>query len=304
MLKLIKILFLILLANVVYSQQLPQLSQRIVNQMIFNPAATGINPSDEIMLQHRSQWLGFENAPMTQTLSYNGKLLDYMGIGGSVTNDITGPTRRLCFQANYAYHVKFETITLSLGLSGTIMQYGIDGRNITLYDKTDPSIQEDISDRAWKPDASFGAYVYNDNFYVGLSFLQILPSKVKLYNDDYTGEVPLVNHFYITSGYHIIIDDEFTLTPSFMFNSTFSSPSQLDINARVDYQKKVFGAISYRYNDAIVLMAGITIKQQFNISYSYDIVTSSLRTYNSGSHEIVLSFLLPDNSTKDGSSLL
>lgn len=292
-----------LICSFLSAQQMPQLSQRIINEMIFNPAAVGTKAEPEIMLQHRSQWLGFDNSPMTQTISYNGKLMDYMGLGGYITNDITGPTRRLGFNLTYAYQIKTDNFNISLGIAGTVMQYGIDGRNISLYDKDDPSIQENVSDRAWKPDASFGTYLYNDKLYAGISIMQLIPSKVKLYNGSFNGEIPLVNHFYIMSGYHVDIDEEFVLTPSFMFNSTFSSPSQFDINVRVDYQKKVFGAISYRLNDAVVLFAGICIKQQFKIAYSYDIVTSRLRNYNSGSHEFILSFNIPGKSDKTSSLL-
>jgi type IX secretion system PorP/SprF family membrane protein len=240
---------------------------------------------------------------MTQTISYNGKLMDYMGFGGYITNDITGPTRRLVFNVDYSYHIKFDNFNLSLGIAGTVMQYGLDGRNISLYQKDDPSVQENISDRAWKPDASFGAYLFNEKLYAGISVMQLIPSKVKLNNSSFSGEIPLVNHFYVMSGYHVDIDEEFVLTPSFMFSSTFSSPSQFDINVRVDYQKKVFGALSYRLNDAVVLFAGICIKQQFKIAYSYDIVTSKLRNYNSGSHEFILSFIIPEKSETDSSKL-
>ncbi|MFH2095196.1 MAG: type IX secretion system membrane protein PorP/SprF [Bacteroidota bacterium] len=297
-------IFLLLVISVAANaQQMPQLSQRIINEMVFNPAAVGVKPEPEIMLQHRSQWVGFDNAPMTQTFSYNGRMTDNMGLGGYLVNDITGPTRRLGINLTYAYHLKFEKFKVSLGLAGTVMQYGIDGKDIFLFDKTDPSIQENVSDRAWKPDASFGTYIYNDKLFAGISVMQLIPAKVKLYNRDFEGEIPLVNHYYFAAGYHVDIDEEFIMTPSFMFNTTFSSPSQLDINVKVDYLKKVFGALSYRYNDAVVLMAGIRIKQQFNVAYSYDIVTSSLRTYNSGSHEIVLSITIPSGEDVDNTLL-
>ncbi len=274
------------------AQQLPQISQRMTDILIYNPAYVGVPDNPEILLHHRSQWLGFSGAPTTQLLSYNGKFKGNMGLGGYIVNDITGPTRRITFNANYAYHLEFENFQLALGLAATVMQYGIDGNKITIKDQTDVSIQQGISDRAWKPDASFGVYLYAPKYFVGVSAMQLIGSKVKLYNGDFKGEVPLANHFYITSGYHIDFEEELVFTPSFMFNTTIGSPSQIDFNVKIDYLDKVLGGITYRYNDAVVLMGGIKIKEQFSIIYSYDIVTSNLRKYNSGSHEIILSFTI------------
>lgn len=296
--KTIFIFILIAISISVYAQQLPQISQRMNDVLIYNPAYVGSTNNAEIMLHHRSQWLGFTGAPTTQLLSYNGKVKGNMGVGGYIVNDITGPSRRITFNGNYAYHLEFENFKLSLGIAATVMQYGLDGNDILIKDQTDASIQQGVSDRAWKPDASFGVYLYAPKYFVGLSAMQLIGSKVKLYNGDFEGEVPLANHFYITSGYHIDFEEDLILTPSFMFNTTIGSPSQVDFNLKLDYQDKVLGGITYRYNDAVVLMGGVKIKEQFSIIYSYDIVTSSLRKYNSGSHEIVLSFtILPAEKT-------
>lgn len=294
----ILILIILGLVIIVNAQQLPQISQRTTNVMIYNPAYVGATENPEILLHYRSQWVGFTGAPATQLLSYNGKVNDNMGLGGYLVNDITGPSRRVTFNANYAYHLEFDNFKLSLGIAATVMQYGIDGNKITIKDQTDVSVQEGISDIAWKPDASFGTYIYSNKFFVGLSVMQLIGSKVKLYNSDFEGEIPLARHFYIISGYHIDFEDELIFTPSFLFNTTIGSPSQIDFNCKIDYLNKVFGSITFRYNDAVVLMGGIKIKEQFSVAYSYDIVTSNLKKYNSGSHEIILSFtILPaDNS--------
>lgn len=288
--KIIYTIAIISLSISAYTQQLPQISQRMNDVMIYNPAYVGVTENAEIMLHHRSQWVGFAGAPTTQFLSYNGKIKGNMGLGGYIVNDVTGPSRRVTFNANYAYHLEFDNFKLSLGIAATVMHYGLDGNNITIKDQNDASIQQGISDVAWKPDASFGAYIYSEKYFVGVSAMQLIGSKVKLYNGDYEGEIPLVNHFYITSGYHIDLKEDLILTPSFMFNTTIGSPSQVDFNVKLDYMNKVLGGITYRYNDAVVLMGGVKIKEQFSIIYSYDIVTSNLRNFNSGSHEIVLLF--------------
>lgn len=289
--KIVLSLIFTVIAFIGFSQQYPQFSQRMLDEMIFNPAIIGTKSADQIMLHHRSQWVGFDGAPMTQTLSYNGSFMDNMGLGGFLMNDITGPTRRLSFNFGYAYQLEFDKVKVSLGLLGTIVQYGIDGNKVTLHEDLDPSIYEGVSDRAWKPDMSFGGYVYNDDFFAGIAIMQLFTARVHLFkNESFNATIPLTQHFYLTSGYKFHLDDEFDLQPSILISGTVGSPMVVDFNMKVDYQKKIFGGLTYRYNDALVLLLGLKIKQQFTFAYSYDIITSQLRKTNSGSHEIILSF--------------
>ena len=61
----------------------------------------------------------------------------------------------------------------------------------------------------------------------------------------------------------------------------------------VVYNNLLWGGVSYRLSDAIVPMVGIyydlgpgTLK----FGYSYDVTTSLLRQYSSGSHEVMLGY--------------
>ena len=303
--KLFLIYIILFLFYSAISQQLPQLSQYQLDDIIFNPAALGTKTSDRIVLHHRSQWLGFEGSPITQFISYNGSFNGDMGLGGYIMNDITGPTRRLSFNAGYAYNFGItRKMRLSLGLMATIMQYGIDGNKVTIHEADDPSIYQGYSDRSWKPDVSIGSYVYTQDFYAGLSVMQLFVSRVKLFkNEPFTAVVPLVPHFYMTSGYAIHLNDETSVTPSIAMHGTMSSPLQFDVNVKGSYKDMVYGGLTYRYKDAIILMLGTVINEKFAISYSFDIVVSQLRKANSGSHEIVLGVYLKKKDER-GRSLI
>ncbi|MBI4648005.1 MAG: type IX secretion system membrane protein PorP/SprF [Bacteroidia bacterium] len=280
------------LLSCMVAQQLPQISLRMNHNLAFNPAVATAKDNSELSLHHRSQWLGFEGAPITQILSYCGKFQENMGVGGYFINDITGPTRRFSINSVYAYQIMFNDVKLSFGIAASLLQYGIDGRKISLHIDTDNAIKEDVSDKKWKFDASFGSYLYNENFYIGIAVLQLLNSKVRFNDNGLNAKIPLVNHFYFTSGYNLALDEEFLITPSVMYSTTIGSPSQIDFNIKVEYLKKVFGGLSYRYEDAVVLLTGIKLKQQLTVAYSYDILTSRLSAYSSGSHEIFLSFII------------
>ena len=49
---------------------------------------------------------------------------------------------------------------------------------------------------------------------------------------------------------------------------------------------------SYRHKDSYAALAGFNFGKLVNLTYSYDLATSELRNYSSGSHEIVLGLQL------------
>lgn len=286
------IFFILLFFSIssIYAQQIPEISLRNFDYTIFNPAANGTKQFSEVMLHHRSQWVGFSNAPSSQFLTYNGKINETMGLGSYIINDITGPTRRLSASVAYNYKVKFENFKLSLGLAAGIMQYGIDGNKIDLYENYDKAVAEHISMKSIRPNVDFGAWLYNEKFYSGISIMQLLSNKIKLKSEDLNATINLANHFYITSGYNIDLNEEIKIQPSFLVGGAFGTPLIIDLGAKVEFQDKFTAGLHFRTNDAIVLLAGVKIKKLFTIAYSYDFVFSKFRKYNSGSHDIILAF--------------
>ena len=118
----------------VQAQQLPQYSQYILNKYVINPASAGSENYFTGQTNYRSQWEGIKDAPRTYILSVNGPLSKQnMGIGGYMFTDITGPTRKSGFSLSYSYHIKLSpSIKLSLSVNAGILQYGVDGSEITL----------------------------------------------------------------------------------------------------------------------------------------------------------------------------
>ena len=104
-------------------------------------------------------------------------------------------------------------------------------------------------------------------------------------------EIPLVHHYYFIAGYDFVLANKTLIEPSVLVSYAPVSPLQIDFNIKVEY-KDFFAGISYKHKDAIVILAGIRIKR-FLFAYSYDVVTTSLRYYNSGSHEITLGYNIP-----------
>ena len=118
----------------VAAQQVPLYTQYMFNRIIYNPAVAGVDPYFQILSNHRFQWVGMTDAPLTNAISFFGPHRSRpMGYGGYVYHDITGPTSRTTLTGVYAYNVEvFSDIRLSMGLSMGLMQYRVDGTQITL----------------------------------------------------------------------------------------------------------------------------------------------------------------------------
>ena len=115
-----KIILLTLLLGALYSraQQDAMFTHYMFNTLWLNPAYAGTRDALTVTGINRSQWIGFEGAPVDQSITLhspvnNGK----MGLGLSIQNDKIGPTRNLFVGADYAYQIKLtKKSKLGLGL--------------------------------------------------------------------------------------------------------------------------------------------------------------------------------------------
>ncbi len=99
-------------------------------------------------------------------------------------------------------------------------------------------------------------------------------------------------HYYILGGAHLKVSQIFEVETS-VFSKTDGTSTQIDLKAIATYNGKFFGGLSYRIQDAIIPIIGAkwgTKDSHFTMSYSYDITTSALRGYSSGSHELHIGF--------------
>ncbi|MGA1363491.1 MAG: type IX secretion system membrane protein PorP/SprF [Schleiferiaceae bacterium] len=81
-----------------------------------------------------------------------------------------------------------------------------------------------------------------------------------------------------------------SITPSILLKSELNSNITMDLNANAVLMDKVHAGLGWRNQDAISVMLGYQIMPSLRATYSYDLTTSSLSAYSSGSHEIFLNY--------------
>ncbi len=269
------------------AQQLPQLTQYQFNDYVFNPAVAGSRQYFELRSGHRYQWVGIQDAPRTFTLSGISPIGEKMGVGGYLFTDHVGPTRRTGIQFSYAYHLKLtEELKLSLSLSAGILQFLIDGSKIQLRDPGDPAMDQQLRGQTL-PDAKFGFLLYHDRFWFGATAPQIMRNKVYFLDEKETLS-RMEDHYYAMGGYRFELNDDWQLEPSFLLKYVDPVPPKVDLTATIRYRNTVWLGASYRSNDAYCAMIGYWLKETFQFGYSYDIISSNLKNYSTGSHEVML----------------
>ncbi|MFO7656816.1 MAG: type IX secretion system membrane protein PorP/SprF [Bacteroidales bacterium] len=284
------ILILLVLGLCLKAQQKPLTTLFMTNPFAINPALAGTHNYFQVISNNRFQWVGFDNAPITNTLSIFGPTVNYpMGWGGTISYDVAGAVSIGSAHGSYAYYYPVnEDLKVSMGLNLGILQYSIDMTKITLQNTADP-VYYSAQETRYLPDASVGFYLYSSTYNVGFVATNLLNNKVKI-GEDPSGKSRLKSHYYLTGGYKYFINREWSIEPTFILKKVFPSPFQLDINVRGWYRNMVWFGTSYRTGEALSILAGYVYENKIQIGYAYDIVLSPLGKYNFGSHELILSY--------------
>lgn len=267
------------------AQQLPLYSQYMNNGFLLNPAMAGYDGYTSFNITTRKQWVGFQNSPLTYSVSAQTRLLrksyrivnrpvkqnkykpstkGRVGLGGFVFNDINGLVSRTGVQFAYAYHIFFYESQLSFGLAGQAFQYKIDSDQVTHFGEygpnpySDPTIDNgDLSIVAFIPDANFGVYWTSPKFFMGFSANQLLQSPLKL-GSSVLSEFKMLRHYYFMGGYRFIgYQSGFDLEPSFLVKTTEQLLPQADIALKLYYQTDYWVGLSYRTSGSLSAMFGV-----------------------------------------------
>lgn len=277
-----------------FGQQLPQYSQYMFNDFVINPAIAGTHDYYQIRTNHRFQWVGMDDPPLTNSIAFYGPHAKMdMGFGGYIYTDVTGPTSRTGVTGSYAYNIALNPdMRLSMGLSFSMLQYKVDGTQLTPKDPSDHVIQGVVS-TSYVPDAGIGVYLYADDFYAGFSVAQLLNNKLKIF-DEKTGLNKLKSHFYLTGGYRFQVAPDWIVVPAAIVKATAPKEIRFEINGKVEWQEMVWAGIGYRFHEAISIIAGYNYDDKFYFGYAYDIGITDLRKYNLGTHELMIGYRFND----------
>ncbi|WKZ66194.1 MAG: type IX secretion system membrane protein PorP/SprF [Flavobacteriales bacterium] len=272
------------------AQQEVMVSQYMFNGLFLNPAYAGSHGYATSSLLHRSQWMQMEGAPRTSMLAIDGPLMgNRMGVGFSLVHDQIGISRDLDISAHYAYHLRVgPSSRIALGLRGGLSLYSARLSDLRYWDANDPMYQSDIAN-APVGKFGFGIYWYDASSYVGLSVPTIYAADGRITLDaPHAMQHYFTQHYYLNAGKVFPLGESLDIKPSTLIKYSPGAPMEADVNCNVLYRERIWLGLGYRTGDALVAMAEYQVSPQLRIGYAYDMTTSRLRSYTTGSHEVML----------------
>lgn len=282
-------------AMIAQAQQDAQFTQYMYNTININPAYAGSRGALSIFGLHRTQWVGLDGAPVTNAFSVNSPIGGNVGLGVSFVNDKIGPVSEDNISVDVSYTVRTsETFQLSFGIKGTANLFNLDPGKLNPETPLDPSLIG--FDSEFSPNIGAGIYWHSDRTYVGISVPNFI--ETKRYDDNEVAINQERLNYYLIAGHVFNLSPSVKLKPAMLTKMVAGAPLQLDLSANFLIHDRFTIGGAYRLDAAVSAMAGFQITDGLFIGYGYDLETTELRNYNSGSHEIFLRFELFSNHNR------
>lgn len=263
------------------AQQQVMFTQYMFNPLALNPAYAGIHEGISASMIVREQWVGFDGAPSTQTLSLHSPVSYHpISVGGTIIMDKLGHVKQFGFYPSGAYQIEFDNAKLSFGLQGSYTNYRKDfGSSFASIDNSIESFS------ASRFNVGTGVLYHSNRFYFGLSVPQILSNQLR--NGSGDSDANIVPHYFGMAGYVFPLKDDIILKPNVLLKWVNGAPFQFDLNLNVLLKKLIWVGLSYRSLDSFDLVLQLQLTPQIQMGYAFDFATTTdIRRVNSGSHEI------------------
>lgn len=286
------LLFILLILNIRTMGQLdPIFTQYMFNTQAVNPAYAGMWRKIGFIALVRKQFVGINNSPFTQIVSFHSPLHnETVGIGLNVINDRYAREERLSVFGDYSFEVMVSDASyLRLGLKFGFMKYQ---NPLTLYklidQQFDPAFQEDI-DLQFLPNFGVGAFLYGDRYYFSLSIPKLIQNSFATNRSNYSS-LAEIRHVYFSSGYVFDLGIHTKFKPTLMVRGTFGAPLQFDLSANFLIREKLWLGGMLRTRDAACFIMQWIFDNNIRIGYAMDVTFNQIFKYQGGTYEVTLSY--------------
>jgi len=266
-----------------------------------NPAATATQGATYLNVNYRSQWLGVDGAPETQTLSLGvPSEVRKLGIGFSISNDkinVQGATQLF---VDFSYPLELDSKrTLYLGLKAGGTSSRIDAAQLNrVGGPVDPFL---VDDTRFTPNIGVGIYYLTENnFYVSLSIPRLLSTE-RFSSDN--GQASLATdkpHLYLSSGIQIPISEQWSLNPSVLLGQVANAPTNYVVDLAMSFEEKIDFGIQYNRGQGFGGIASFALGSSFRLGYAYiNSLSNTVNAFSASTHEISLKIKLGSDTKNE-----
>jgi type IX secretion system PorP/SprF family membrane protein len=164
---------------------------------------------------------------------------------------------------------------------------------------------------AFIPDANFGVYYTDKNIYFGLSAMQLFQTPLKMGADKEGPGFKMIRHYFAMGGYRFELNRDMLMEPSFLFKTTESFISQIDVNVKMYFKENYWAGLSYRTGgsysiveetfkgkgSSAIIMAGLKVDKYY-FGYAFDYTFNAIGARTWGSHEFMGAVKFGDNARR------
>jgi type IX secretion system PorP/SprF family membrane protein len=312
-----KLISLVLLlgsaVTVTIAQQDPMFTKYMFNSLIVNPGYAGSNEHLTLNLIHRSQWVGLEGAPQTQSFNIHTPLRnERVGVGFSAVNDKIGAVGSIDANFSYAYRIPIGKSKLAVGIQAGMQNYRADWNKLTIEQQFDPVFASNINKIL--PNFGTGVYFYNKNFYVGAGVPRLVEYDLRDPNATTTAMYGRTyRHYYGTIGAALPLGgDNLVFRPTAMVKSagafskyrkdaafqTIGAPTEVDVDLSMFFHQTLWLGVAYRTaverressHDSFDIWMAYFLKNGLRIGAAYDYTLTDIQRVSGGSFELMLGY--------------
>lgn len=309
------------------AQQLAQFSQYLDNYYLVNSAATNVQNNLQLDFGFRHYWTDFQGSPKTIYLTVYAPLskpdvsqhmqsamrltddLDTASlrttlapksnhvVGMIVTQDDIGLFRKTTNHVTYSFHMQL-TRQLQIAVSPKVGWVHLSlNDDLRVLEENDQPFQQFVDNyqRQGMMDLGFGLWLYSDRLFFGYSLEQL--TRNRGFSSQEVDGFEFEPHHFLMAGHRFRVNPRISLIPHMLIRYVSGSTS-IDYSLRAEYGQRFWTGLSYRRQNALVMMFGVVLSDQLSFGYSFDHSTNITTLNRINAHEFSLSMNVLQNLHK------
>ncbi len=295
----LSIFLVIICGHSSFSQDTHNFTQFFFNPALLNPSFTGSDGRLAMYASFRKQWAGIAGAPTIGNFSIQTALPNKLNLGFNASNDKNGllSTSGLLFTGGYSLpvsDVNFFRFGISIGAAWN----KVDINALNFSTPGDP-VTASLLASNFQVLGNVGFSFHTPTFHVGLSVPNIFePAYLSSESFSVSKVNPFGSIIAHASNRFYFSDDKNIFEPYLVYRYNQNAPSQVEAAAVVHLQNLVWVGGSFKQNFGISALAGIKLKGQTAIGYSYSLKNTGTNELSAPSHEIHIGILVGKRDKK------
>jgi type IX secretion system PorP/SprF family membrane protein len=299
--------FSCLVVSQAFGQQDPQMTLWFNDLAAFNIGAAGEDNLTHVSAWYRDQWVNFNGGPVTTLLNVHSNV-DFIpgALGLQLYQDEIGQESNTMVKLGYAYRLAplSNGAELSFGLNVSLFSKSYNAEWIAVDGvANDPAIPT-LNGSGTSTDVDLGVFLRKPNeYYAGISMTHVAEVQMSSLS------IVPARTFYFMGGYDYPLSGNDLVLRSNVLAKTDLAYAAIDVNVNVLWNDFVWAGLTYRVGDALAPSAGVqkalapqndgirSSEQVIKVGYAYGTTLSPLSAYNSGSHEVFVSYAFKFTTT-------